>query len=72
MKIGYVTDLFGKMVWEARALSSGVVLYVCAVPAMKKGETVANIGVVATGRFSPSPGRDSKSNLWLDDKSQVT
>jgi predicted deacylase len=46
-KIGYVTDLFGKMVWEARAPSSGVVLYVCAVPSMKKGETVANIGVVA-------------------------
>jgi hypothetical protein len=43
----YVTDLFGKMVWEARARSSGVVLYVCAVPSMKKGETVANIGVVA-------------------------
>jgi hypothetical protein len=25
-----------------------VVLYVCAVPSMKKGETVANIGVVAS------------------------
>ncbi len=47
MKIGYVTDLFGKTVWEARTPSSGVVLYVCAVPSMKKGETVANIGVVA-------------------------
>jgi len=47
MKIGYVTDLFGKTVWEARAPSRGVVLYVCAVPSMKKGETVANIGVVA-------------------------
>jgi predicted deacylase len=48
MKIGYVTDLFGKTVWEAHAPSSGVVLYVCAVPSMKKGETVANIGVVAS------------------------
>jgi predicted deacylase len=47
MKIGYVTDLFGKTLWEAHAPSSGVVLYVCAVPSMKKGETVANIGVVA-------------------------
>ena len=47
MKIGYVTDLFGKILWEARAPSSGVVLYVCAVPSMKKGEAVANIGVVA-------------------------
>jgi uncharacterized protein len=48
MKIGDVTDLFGKTVWEARAPSSGVVLYVCAVPSMKKGDTVANIGVVAS------------------------
>jgi hypothetical protein len=48
MKIGYVTDLFGKTLWEARAPSGGVVLYVCAVPSMKKGETVANIGVVAS------------------------
>jgi uncharacterized protein len=48
MKIGYVTDLFGKTVFEARAPSSGVVLYVCAVPSMKKGDTIANIGVVAS------------------------
>jgi predicted deacylase len=46
MKIGYVTDLFGKTVWEARAPTSGVVLYVCAMPSMKRGETVANIGAV--------------------------
>jgi len=48
MKIGYVTDLFGKTVWEAHAPASGVVLYICAVPSMKKGDTVANIGVVAS------------------------
>ena len=48
MKIGYVTDLFGKTVFEARAPSSGVILYVCAVPSMKKGDTIANIGVVAS------------------------
>jgi len=47
MKIGYITDLFGQTVWEARAPSSGMDLYVCAVPSMKKDETVANIGVVA-------------------------
>ena len=35
---------------KARAPSSGAVLYVCAVPSMKKGETVANIGVVAARR----------------------
>ena len=48
MKIGYVTDLFGKTVWEARAPASGVVLHICAVPSMKKGDGVANIGVVAS------------------------
>jgi hypothetical protein len=47
MKIGYVPDQIGKAAWKARAPSSVVVLYVCAVPSMKNGETVANIGVVA-------------------------
>jgi len=48
MKIGYVTDLFGKTLWEVRAPSGGVVLHICSVPSMKKGDTVANIGVVAS------------------------
>ena len=48
MKIGYVTDYTGKVIFEARAPASGVVLYVCAVPSMTKGATIANIGVVAT------------------------
>jgi hypothetical protein len=47
MKIGYVTDYFGQTIYEARAPSAGVILYVCAVPSMKKGDTIANIGVVA-------------------------
>ena len=47
MKIGYVTDWFGKTVYEATAPASGVVLYICAVPSMKKDGTIANIGVVA-------------------------
>ena len=44
MKIGYVTDYFGKAIYEAQATAAGVVLYICAVPSMKKGDTVANIG----------------------------
>jgi hypothetical protein len=48
MKIGYVSDLLGKTVWEALAPSSVMVLHICAVPSMKKDETVANIGVVAS------------------------
>ncbi len=47
MKVGYVTDYVGKTIFEARAPVSGIVLYVCAVPSMTKGATIANIGVVA-------------------------
>ena len=48
MKVGYVTDYVGKTIFEARASAAGVVLYVCAVPSMIKGATIANVGVVAT------------------------
>jgi predicted deacylase len=47
MKLGYVTDFFGKTIWEAHSPTSGVVLYVCSVPSMTKGATVANIGEIA-------------------------
>jgi len=47
MKIGYVTDWYGNTVYEAVAPSSGVILYICAVPSMKKGDTIANVGFVA-------------------------
>lgn len=46
MKVGYVTDYVGKTIFEARAPIAGVVLYVCAVPSMTKGATIANIGSV--------------------------
>jgi hypothetical protein len=46
MKVGYVTDYLGKVIFEARAPVAGIVLYVCAVPSMTKGATIANIGVV--------------------------
>jgi len=48
-KLGYVTDYFGQTVYEAKAPAAGVVLYVCGVPSMKKGDTVANVGEIATG-----------------------
>lgn len=47
MKIGYVTDYVGNVTFEARAPLAGIVLYICAVPSMTKGATIANIGVVA-------------------------
>ena len=42
-----ITDYVGKTIFEARAPVAGIVLYVCAVPSMTKGATIANIGVVA-------------------------
>jgi predicted deacylase len=47
-KLGYVTDYFGRVVLEAKAPAAGVVLYICAVPSMKKGDTVANVGEITT------------------------
>jgi uncharacterized protein len=47
--VGYVTDLFGKKVFEARSPAAGVVLYICSVPSMTKGGTIANVGVVRSG-----------------------
>lgn len=47
MKIGYVTDYFGNVSFEARAPVAGIILYICAVPSMTKGATIANVGVVA-------------------------
>jgi uncharacterized protein len=48
MKLGTVTDYFGKVIAEPRAPVSGVVLHVNAVPSLKKGDNIADIGVVAS------------------------
>ena len=47
MKIGFVTDYFGRVILEARAPVSGVILHVNAVPSLKKGDNIADIGVIA-------------------------
>jgi predicted deacylase len=47
MKVGYVTDYHGNVTFEARAPAAGIILYICAVPSMTKGATIANIGAVA-------------------------
>src|SRR5712692_3541005 len=49
MPLGYVTDYFGKKVFEAKAPAAGVVLYICSVPSMAKGAAIANVGVVKAG-----------------------
>lgn len=46
-KLGDVTDYFGKVIFEARAPVSGVILHICALPSMKTGDNIANIGVIA-------------------------
>jgi len=51
MRLGYLTDFFGNTIVEAKSPAAGVVLYIGAVPSMKKGDTIANIGLVA--RTSP-------------------
>jgi len=47
MKIGYVTDYFGKPTLEIRAPISGVMLHINAVPSLKKGDNMADIGAIA-------------------------
>jgi predicted deacylase len=44
MEVGYVTDFFGKTIYEARSPISGVIMHICAVPSMKKSDNIANIG----------------------------
>ena len=48
MKLGTITDYFGKVIAEPLAPVSGVVLHVNAVPSLKKGDNLADLGVVAT------------------------
>jgi len=44
MTIGYVTDYFGNKIWDVQSPVSGLIIYIGAVPSMKKGDNVAVIG----------------------------
>src|SRR5580693_1447020 len=46
-RIGYITDYFGNKVWDVTAPLSGVVIYIGAVPSMKKGDNIGYIGELA-------------------------
>ena len=46
MKIGAVTDYLNRPVQDVLAPEAGVVLFVRAVPSLKKGDTIASIGIV--------------------------
>jgi predicted deacylase len=47
MKLGTITDYVGKVISEPRAPVSGIVLHVNAVPSLKKGDNIADLGVLA-------------------------
>ncbi len=47
MTIGYVTDYVGNKIWDVPSPVSGVIIYIGAVPSMKKGDNVAVIGEAA-------------------------
>ena len=44
MTLGYVTDFFGEKVADVKSPVTGVIIYVCSVPSMKKGNPVAYVG----------------------------
>ena len=46
MRIGYATDQFGEKIADFTAPLSGVVIYIRAVPSLKKGDNVAYIGEI--------------------------
>ena len=47
MKIGYVTDYFGQKLADIPAPQSGAVIYIRAVPSLKKGDSMGYIGEIA-------------------------
>jgi uncharacterized protein len=53
MKIGYVTDYLGRVIEDARAPEAGIVMFIRAVPSLRKGDTIANLGVVAPAGRQP-------------------
>jgi uncharacterized protein len=44
--IGYITDYFGNKLTDVVSPVNGIILYIGAVPSMKKGDNIANIGEV--------------------------
>ncbi len=48
MKLGAITDYFGKIIAEPRAPVSAIVLHINAVPSLKKGDNIADLGVPAS------------------------
>ena len=49
MRVGYVADYFGNKTSDVIAPVTGVVIYIRAVPSLKKGDTLIDIGEVVEG-----------------------
>lgn len=47
-RLGTITDFLGRKLAEARSPAAGIVLFVNALPSIRKGETIASIGIVAS------------------------
>jgi predicted deacylase len=45
-KIGVVTDYLNRQLQEIVAPDTGIILFVRALPSLKKGDTIANVGLV--------------------------
>jgi predicted deacylase len=45
-KIGVVTDFLNRPLQEIVSPDTGIILFVRALPSLKKGDTIANVGVV--------------------------
>ena len=45
-KIGSITDYLGRPLQDVTAPDAGIIMFVRAVPSLKKGDTIANIGVI--------------------------
>ncbi len=48
-KIGTVTDYLNRPVRDMLAPESGIVLFIRALPSLKKGDTIVSIGMVKKG-----------------------
>jgi predicted deacylase len=47
MRVGYITDYVGEKVADVSAPAAGVVIYVRAIPSLKKGDNLVDIGEIA-------------------------
>jgi predicted deacylase len=47
-EIGFVTDYLNRPLQDVTAPEAGIVMFIRAVPSLKKGDTIVNIGVVST------------------------